>query len=401
MSFFTYNNLLKLIAAKSLKKSSIFMLKFNTTLMKYKIIALLLTLSSIATAQFRKYSNEFLNIGAGARAMGMGSAQVASSGDGTSTFWNPAGLTQVKDNPVLTLQHAEYFGGIGKYDFASLVKPAKDQKLALGISLIRFAIDDIPNTLFLVNPADGSVNYGNITTFSNADYAVLVSLAKEWKKNENKTISIGGNAKIIYRSVGSFAKAWGFGLDLGIQSRGRRGGWGIVAKDVTSTFNAWTFNFTEPEKQVLYVTKNDIPLKSTEITAPRLSAGGYHDFIINKKITLKAEGSLDITFDGKRNTVIASDPISIDPHLGLELAINKSIYLRGGITNFQQALADKDTMNQKKVWIYQPSAGVGFKIKDVTIDYAFANLANQSEPLYTHIVSLSLALRKQKKNGKK
>jgi hypothetical protein len=369
--------------------------------MKYIITSLVLILSISTKAQFLKYSNEFLNIGAGARAMAMGGAQVASTGDGTSTYWNPAGLTQIKDNPFLTAQHAEYFGGIGKYDFASLVKPASNGKMALGISFIRFAVDDIPNTLFLVNPTDGSVNYGNITKFSNADYAVLVSMAKEIKRNDKRVLSIGGNAKVIYRSVGSFAKAWGFGLDVGIQSKGKKGGFGIVAKDVTSTFNSWSFNFSDEAKQVLYLTKNEIPIKSTELTAPRVVVGGYRDFNINNKLTLKAEGSLDFTFDGKRNTIVSSDPISIDPHVGLELAINKTIFIRGGITNFQQALADKDTLNQKRVWIYQPSAGVGFKLKDVTIDYAFANLANQSEPLYTHIITLSLQLRKQSKLNKK
>jgi hypothetical protein len=65
-----------------------------------------------------------------------------------------------------------------------------------------------------------------------------------------------------------------------------------------------------------------------------------------------------------------------------------------GVSNFQRALSDGDTLNQKKVWIFQPAVGAGFKIKNVKIDYAFTNLANQSNPLYTHIFSLRLDLRK-------
>src|SRR6478609_2457738 len=103
-----------------------------------------------AFGQFRKYSNEFLNIGAGARGLAMGSAQVASVSDGTSGYWNPAGLVNVKEQPQLNLMHAEYFAGIGKYDFASLSLPMKDKKRVLGLSLLRFAVDDIPNTIFLV-----------------------------------------------------------------------------------------------------------------------------------------------------------------------------------------------------------------------------------------------------------
>ena len=63
-------------------------------------------------------------------------------------------------------------------------------------------------------------------------------------------------------------------------------------------------------------------------------------------------------------------------------------FIRAGVTNFQKALQDGDTTNLKKVWIYQPSAGAGFKIKNIMLDYAFTNFANQSNPLYTHIFSL-------------
>ncbi|MDP4216902.1 MAG: hypothetical protein Q8927_11935, partial [Bacteroidota bacterium] len=131
-----------------------------------------------ANAQFLKYSNEFLNIGAGARGMAMGGAQVASVTDGTAGYWNPAALVNVKDNPQLNLMHAEYYAGIGKYDFANLVLPLKDNKRTLGLTLLRFAVDDIPNTVFLVQP-DGSVNYNNVTSFSSADYAFIISLAQQ------------------------------------------------------------------------------------------------------------------------------------------------------------------------------------------------------------------------------
>lgn len=96
--------------------------------------------------------------------------------------------------------------------------------------------------------------------------------------------------------------------------------------------------------------------------------------------------------------MISGDPISIDPHLGLEASIKDVFFVRAGIYNFQKALADGDTLNQKKVWIYQPSLGAGFKIKNVSIDYAFSNLANQSNPLYSHIFSLRFDLSKREIN---
>lgn len=352
-----------------------------------------------ATAQFRKYSNEFLNIGAGARGLAMGGAQVASVNDGTAGYWNPAGLVGVKDHPQANLMHAEYFAGIGKYDYASIVFPTANNKRTIGITGLRFAVDDIMNTLFLVEP-DGSINYNNIQAFSSADYAFLFSYAQKLKESANKNIHFGLNAKVIHRSVGKFAKAWGFGLDAGLQIIHNKWKFGISARDITTTFNAWSFSFTEKEKEVLYLTNNDIPVKSTEETAPRLVLGIARDIKLGKKSSLLAEANVDVTFDGQRNTLISTDPISVDPKLGLELNVNSVFFLRAGINNFQKALADGDTLNIKKVWIYQPSAGAGFRIQNVTIDYAFTNLANQSNPLFTHVFSLKLNMVNDKKKKK-
>jgi hypothetical protein len=349
----------------------------------------LLLIPICSYSQFRKYSNEFLNIGAGARGLAMGGAQVASAKDATAGYWNPAGLTGIKDYTNIGLMHADYFGGIAKYDYLSAGIPIQDNKRALGLSLLRFAVDDIPNTLFLVEP-DGSINYNNIQTFSSADYAFLFSFAQSIRQTEKKNISVGLNAKVIYRKVGKFASAWGFGLDAGVQMHGEKWHLGVVARDITTTFNAWSFHFTEQEKEVLYLTKNDIPVKSTELTAPRLIIGGGYDFRLGKSVTLMAEANVDVTFDGERNTVVSGNTLSLDPHVGLEANIKDVFFVRAGITNFQKALQDGDTTNQKKVWIYQPSAGAGFKIKNVMIDYAFTNLANQTNPLYTHIFSIRL-----------
>ncbi|MBL7764103.1 MAG: hypothetical protein JNL23_11810, partial [Chitinophagaceae bacterium] len=335
-------------------------------------------------SQFRVYSNEFLNIGAGGRGLAMGSAQVASVNDGTAGYWNPAGLVNVKDYPQVNLMHSEYFAGIGKYDFASVAIPTSNNKRTIGITALRFAVDDIMNTLFLVEP-DGSLNYNNIQAFSSADYAFLFSFAQKLKESGNRNVHFGVNAKVIHRSVGKFAKAWGFGLDAGVQIIQNKWRIGLAARDITTTFNAWSFTFTEREKEVLYLTKNDIPVKSTELTAPRLVLGIARDFQLTKKIGLLAEANLDLTFDGKRNTIISADPISADPKIGLEFNVSNVFFLRAGINNFQKALADGDTLNQKKVWIYQPSAGAGFKISNGTIDYAITNLANQSNPLFTHV----------------
>ncbi|MEY4777576.1 MAG: hypothetical protein RIS13_324 [Bacteroidota bacterium] len=366
----------------------------NMTYSRICVLAVVCLWVSNASAQFRKYSNEFLNIGAGARGLGMGGAQVASVADATAGYWNPAGLTEIKEHPVASLMHAEYFAGIGKYDYASIAMPLDDPTVvtrSLGFSLIRFAVDDIPNTLFLVEP-DGSVNYNNIRSFSSADYALLVSYGQVIFSDENRTFSFGANAKVVHRSVGSFAKAWGLGIDAGLQYRTSRFNVGLMAKDVTTTFNAWNFSFTDKEKEVLYLTNNDIPVKSTELTAPRLVLGASYFAELSENLGLNAELNMDLSFDGKRNVLFSSSTVNMDPRAGVELEYKKQLFGRLGVYNFQQGMKDGDSTNLKKVWIYQPGLGVGFKLKNVEIDYAFTNLANQSNPLYTHIFSLKFNL---------
>lgn len=363
---------------------------------RHFIITALLTLPLWSNAQFRKYSNEFLNIGAGARGLAMGSALAASANDATAGYWNPAALVLVEDNPTISLMHASYFSSIGNYEYGSIAIPVNDNKRTIGFSVLRFGIDDIPNTLFLVEP-DGSINYNNISSFSSADYGFLFSFAQKIRDDGDFKTSFGANAKVIYRKVGHFANAWGFGLDAAFRIQKSNWTAAIVAKDISTTFNAWSFHFTEKEKEVLYLTKNDIPVKSTEMTAPRLILASSYNFKISNNFNLIAEADLDVTFDGKRNTVISGDPVSVDPHIGLEAAIKNVFFVRGGITNFQKALKDGDTTNQKKVWIYQPSLGAGFVLGSVGIDYAFTNLANQSHPLYTHVFSLKINLAGLKK----
>ena len=124
-----------------------------------------------------KYSNEFLNIGVGGRALGMGNVQAAISNDVTAGFWNPAGLLNLSYKHNAAIMHSELFAGIVKNDYASYATPL-DSNSALGISIIRTGVDDIADTRNLINEY-GYVNYDNITLFSVADYAMLISYARK------------------------------------------------------------------------------------------------------------------------------------------------------------------------------------------------------------------------------
>lgn len=363
--------------------------------MRFKLITATLPailLCAQVFAQSRIYVNEYLNIGVGGRGLSMAGSQAATANDVTAGYWNPAGLMNLNSDLEVGLMHAEYFSGNAKYDYGSIMKPLKDKKRVVGISVLRFAIDDIPNTIDYVQP-DGSFDETKLKSMSAGDYAFLLSYAQGIKLFKDQAIqtNIGGNAKIIYRHLGSMANAWGFGIDLGIQAKYKQWMFGIMAKDITTTYTAWSFHLTEKEKQVFYQTGNEIPIKSYEVMLPRLNIGAARNILKEGgPFQVLAELGVDVTTDGKRNTLLSSSTFSFDPHLGLEGSYKNTVFLRAGVGNFQRVLDDNDTLNQKKFTIYQPSVGIGVKISKLIVDYAFTSLQTQASPLYTHIVSLRL-----------
>ncbi len=354
-------------------------------------VALLFAFLSIQLNSFSqsapKYSNEFLTLGVGAPALAMGGAQVSQVNDVTAGYWNPAGLVHTKGDIQLALMHNEYFAGIGKYDYGAFTA-AIDTMHRIGISILRFGIDDIANTIELKD-SYGNVNYDRITGFSAADYAFIFSYAGLTRM---QGLSYGANAKIIYRKVGDFAKAWGFGLDVGIQYN--KGNWkfGVMAKDVTSTFNAWSYTLNDRTKEVFVETGNEIPENGLELTLPRLIIGASHQFNLNK-FTITPALDLETTFDKKRNTLVKSNFVSIDPHMGIEAGYNHFIFLRAGINNVQ----DKTNIEGKKSKIVQPNFGIGIKLNNLSIDYALTNIGNNTN-LYSNVFSLRLIINKQNKS---
>lgn len=354
---------------------------------------------AVCKAQSRIYVNEYLNIGVGARALAMGGAQTASVSDVSAGYWNPSGLTQIQEDWQIGAMHAEYFSGNAKYDFLSVALPDKSRTRAFGVSLMRFATDDIPYTIDYVQP-DGSFDDSKLKSISAGDYAALLSYAQKIKvfKNELISTAIGANAKIIYRNIGSMANAWGGGLDLGFRMGYKRWSFGLTAKDVTTTYTTWSFNLTEKEKQVFGATGNEIPVKSYEVMKPRFNMGtAYSWFKPEARFQLLTEVNADLTTDGKRNVLIKSKHLSLDPRVGIEAGYRKTIFLRLGVCNIQRVLDDRDTANKNGYTLFQPSFGVGLKFGAFVADYAYTSLQTQSNPLYSHIISLRLDVNRQKK----
>tara|TARA_R110001583_G_scaffold41445_1_gene131902 strand:+ start:1999 stop:3063 length:1065 start_codon:yes stop_codon:yes gene_type:complete len=348
-------------------------------LKKYLLI-FLFSIQLVTAQSVRKYSNEFLNIGVDAAAFGMGKAVVATTNDVNSNYWNPAGLVGINDYQG-AIMHAEYFSGIAKYDYIGFAMPI-DEKSAVGVSLIRFGVDDILNTTELIDN-EGNIDYNRISLFSAADYALNLSYARSLAV---PGLNLGLNTKIVRRIIGDFATSWGFGLDAAAQYK--RNGWqyGLMIRDITTTFNTWSINKNEFEKiKNSIVGQNQELPENTEITLPKAQLGIARITEISNKFNLLTEIDLNMRFT-KTNDIISSDFVSIDPAIGFQLDYLKMVFLRLGFGNIQKEL-QFDTSEEV---VFQPNFGVGFNYKGIQIDYALTNIASVGNALYSNIFSIKL-----------
>lgn len=350
-------------------------------------------------SQIRKYSNESLNIGIGARALGMASAFTAMADDITAAYWNPAGLTHIMDKFQVGLMHNEYFGGIGKYDYIALGIPINTKKISsvLALSYSRFGVDNIPNTFNLVD-ADGGINYDNVTFFSQSDNLYLISYA--WRINKKTgwfdwaDVSMGANAKIINRKAGPFAKSWGMGIDLAAQYTHNNIHAGVIISDVTTTYNAWSFSFTEAQKEVLSRTNNVIPINTYELTAPSIRFGGAYDIMFsNNDFRITPSIDLTMTTDKTRNVLFKGKSIGTDPAIGFETGYKNFVFVRLGINNFTRFT--KPDVSRSQTLTAEPNIGLGLNFKSLAIDYAFTNVADRDK-LFSHVISARIAIKQSK-----
>jgi len=330
----------------------------------------------------RKYSNEFMNIGVDAAALGMSNAVVAHTNDVNSGYWNPAGLIGLEDGQV-ALMHASYFANIAQYDYAAYAKPI-DNESAWGISLIRFGVDDILNTTQLID-GNGNIDYNRISKFSTADYGLTLSYARKLKI---PGFQYGVNAKVIRRVIGDFANSWGFGFDVGLQFERNDWKFGLMLRDITTTYNVWSINEEEYQKikDAVPGENQELP-ESTEITLPKAQFGMSKKFEFHNETSLLASGNLNMQF-AKTNDLIATDFVSIDPAIGFEYSYTDLVFLRAGVGNFQNVT---QIDGSKKVG-FQPNIGLGFKYRGIQVDYALTDLGDQSAALYSNIFSVKVDL---------
>lgn len=357
--------------------------------MKKKLLFFFLCSTALYDAQIvRKYSNEFLNIGAGARGLAMGGAVISNQDDVYSPMWNPAGLTGIDQDWQGAAMHAEYFESIAKYDYIAFAKPLDNKGGVLGISVVRLGIDNILNTTQMID-SEGNIDYDKISKFSQADYAGIISYG--FHPGGNHRISVGVNAKMVYRNVGKFASGFGFGFDIGgsytTETNWKIGG---MMRDVTTTVNFWKVNQEKLSAVVNGEEFNPAPKDKLELTMPKLNVGVSKNFVLNRDLELLPEAGINVDF-AKTAALISTDFASISPYAGAELKFQDLIFVRLGINRFQNIT---DIEDLKRKVSFQPSAGIGIQYKGLTLDYAITNSGIGGSNFYSNFFSLRLDMGK-------
>ncbi|NPA42657.1 MAG: hypothetical protein GXO27_01325 [Chlorobi bacterium] len=350
---------------------------------------LLIAFSAWATAHSlyaQRYANAFLRTGVGAAEAALGGAVTARDNGVFSAYWNPAALPYVTE-PSAGLMHAALFRNAAQSDYAVYVRPG-DEQSTFAAALLRLGVDRIMNTTRLLDSA-GRPDYNRITYFSAADYALMLSYGRKGVKGN---WDAGMTVKLLYRHIGDFARAYGFGFDAGIRFRHHDWTFAALLRDAASTFSFWTFNDEKLEeiRQALPGANTEKPAR-IEFTFPQLQTGIARKFSLGQEYGLLAEVDLKADFF-ERPALVHASFLSLSPSLGLEGDYKQKVFLRLGVREVYRT-----TFFGEKIWKFNPSAGTGIRMKYWQVDYAFTGMAEKG--FFSHVFSLSLDFRLFKKGG--
>lgn len=313
---------------------------------------------------FGKYAGEFMAIGVGGRALGMGGAFVGVANDVTAGYYNPAGLANL-NYPQISLMHSEQFGSLVNYDYAAVGIPyGKD--MSFGLSIIRLGVDGIPDTrnalidgstqnvIYDINNPNARIDPSRVTEFSDQDWAFYLTFAKRYTEK----FYYGANVKIIYRKIAEYS-AYGVGFDVGgFYSPMDNLYLGANLQDITTTIVAWSTG-------------------RNELIAPTAKFGASYALdILGGKLTPDVD--LDIRFENRKYaSYLNIGPVSFDTHAGFEFNFKNLFSVRAGYNDVKQF-----------------TIGAGIKLPKLNIDYSFARFSYSSTDRLpdSHRISLILTL---------
>lgn len=377
------------------------------------LLGLLLGALSVSPAEgqrLAKYGADFLAGGVDARALGMGGAYTSLANEVSAGYWNPAGLSEL-GYPEISYMHVERFAGAVSFDYGGVAMPVTARS-TVGISVFRSGVNDIVNTLSAWNPDRGQPlpSYeSRITRFSAADWALFVS----YSRRLSDRLTIGTNFKGVRRSIGDFASAWGYSVDVAARYRSGPYRFGAVVRDVSTMLQSWSVNpdafevnCTNPIDEQPFEACLDeegsliegnaaryealfdqrIPQGGTALVLPvvRLGAAGVWPVGSGHELTVSLD--VDVAGDGQQAFVPNIGDVSFHPRLGAAFRYAEVVELRGGLQRVQ--------IGEPIGVDLTPSVGAGLDLEQVSVDFSFGDFAGlvAQDLGYSYRISVQLRL---------
>lgn len=159
-------------------------------------------------------AGEFLRYGVGSRALALGGAFGAIANDATASYWNPAGISQIKNYQFSLMYNKLLFGD--RLLYGGLITPIKTDSefdLSMGINIVNLMTDGYQER------DEFNEYYGN---FNDVQNAFLFNIAVEYDIN-NWLLCAGINYNYITQKVNNLSNFNNYnyessdhGFDLGI-----------------------------------------------------------------------------------------------------------------------------------------------------------------------------------------
>ncbi len=301
------------------------------------IVLISLMVSVLSAGSFKKYAGEFLYLGVGGRAMGMGGAATGVADDVTAGYWNPAGLVDA-DGLQFQFMHSKQFISSIQYNYLAVSRLLPD-KSALALSVTYLTVNDIKDSRDAYDFIENRVDPSRVKLFNTGDYSVLLSYARPFRSG----LSYGGNVKFIYRDY-EVESALGIGFDAGLKYHfNEQLTLGMMLRDITTTMMSWSTG-------------------EREFITPSARMGVSYTFNISSiDLRLQPAADFNILFENREYaSQFNLGAASLDSFWGMDVTYKNTLSVRLGIDELERL-----------------NAGVGLKIPKITFDYSFTGYENE------------------------
>ncbi|MBN1212084.1 MAG: hypothetical protein JXA92_05850 [candidate division Zixibacteria bacterium] len=318
--------------------------------MQRKLVYIVALILLAAGTRGAKYAGEAFSLGVGARALALGGAVTAGPFDGTTGYWNPAGMNYLNGR-YITAMHAETFGSLLNHDFVAYIDARQRDS-----SLIRAF------GFYFYYLGGGGIKITRLNEFerpyvlreeSHGDFLFTGSVSGRIASK----VDFGLTAKIIYRDIGT-ESGYGLTMDAGFLYRVHKyARLGLMVTDITTGFIRYSGGSTLIDT----VGEEYSSETNTESIYPTVKPGiqieySYLDF------TGRFLASGDIKFENiKTAAQFWSGPLSLDTHYGWEVDYKSLVFGRAGFD------------------ISRFTAGGGVDIKNITVDFAYMHHSDLDE----------------------